>query len=90
MEKTPEQIEAEIAALRGLKGNLPEFSSLGEPIHEAIGAQVRVLAAMRPLRVARSYEDDFVFNCAIDAAYWRMGWDKAPASLAADWERLVQ
>lgn len=82
--KTKEQVQKALAGLQELKKTLPETSPLGEPIHAGIDAQVKLLE-IAMLESGVNYEDDFVYNCAVDAIAWA-GDDDNEADLLVGWQ----
>lgn len=96
MKRTREEVEAEIAKLRGMKERVRRFSAFGDDNWAAIDAQVAVLD--RNMNEANIYakwsgdddEDDGsnpIIDSALDARAWRDGEYEEPCS--SGWEPLM-
>lgn len=94
---TQEQIDAEINALKTMKPNVLEESTFGDNHHDAIEAQLAVLA--KRMRFDEIYDvygdensDEFasnVLDAAIDARNWLDG-DSDDGAPSAGWVELIR
>ncbi len=91
---TPEQIKAEIEALKAIKPNIIKHSAFGDDHHAAIDAQIDVLEHhLTNNLIFDKYEDEEdlsqnVLDSALDAMRWRDEEDAEKESLVSEWATL--